>query len=427
MPRPTSSCTDATVATTAPQILCTMRMPPNLDGHGGSQRAMRLLEALLPHGDVHFVLLHRRQDHDCVTTPLDAVRPLAASVTSVQIEGWQGSLSRRLGFIPGKLWDFVKMRSHEAPRLSRRQLRLVAERLPRRRFDLVFAGRLCTAVIVQSLLDAGLITADRRVVDFDDVMSKFRVRQVREDASLTRGRRLAARVDAAVIARAEARVSRAWGAVSVCTDDDAALLRASHGASAVFKVPNVVDRPRLPPRTPDGTFRLLFTGNLGFAPNIDGLRLFLANAWEPLRARVPGLALEVVGIHPADEVRRLCERHGLALHADVPSLEPHYATCDAVIAPILFGSGTRIKILEAMAYGRPVVSTPMGAEGMGLIDGTHLLLGETMDRFADAILRLAEDPRLRESLADAARTFQQAHYTPQAIHRAVSGMVRAAT
>ena len=408
-------------------ILCVMRIPPALDGHGGSQRAWRLVEALRSHGPVHFVLVCRKADKDAASVSLEPLRPLVESVTTIDIPEWEPTNRRQMFSIPriNTGWgDLLRMRSHEAPAISAAGLARIAGRLPVREVDTVFAGRLPSAVIAQSLIDAGHLKARRRVVDFDDIMSRFRERQWRFDGkSLGRQGVLIARIDTVFIRRAEQRIAAAWDGVSVCTSEDAATLRRAYPAAHVVKAPNVIDRPALPPRPDDGTTRLLFVGNLSFYPNIQGLILFVTEALPRIREAVPGVSLAVVGLHPGADVRALCERHGLALHADVPSVAPYYANCDIVLAPILFGSGTRIKILEAMAYGRTVISTALGAEGMDLKDGRHLVIADTMSAFAAATRALAGDRALRLRLAGAARDFVQRTYGVPALIEAVDDLL----
>ena len=400
-----------------------MRMPPDLNGHGGSQRAWHLVEALRPHGDVHFVLVFRDDDRDCMETSLAPLEPLVASVTRINIAGWRATHGRQLRIFNAGLWELFRMRSPEAPLLSGEELRAIAAQLPVLRPDVIFAGRLCCAVILQSLAARGLLSSPLRLVDFDDLMSKFRTRQVRSAGS-TYGpqRRALAHLDARIIAGQESAIARSWDAVSVCTEEDARSLR-DLDARRVLRIPNIMHRDRLPPRTPDGRFRILFIGNLGFVANIAGLRAFIEDSWPLLRAAVPEAELAVVGMNPTSEVIELTSRHHVALHANVPSVEPFYAACDATITPILFGSGTRIKILESMAYGRPMVSTSVGAEGMGLEHGRHLLLADDMAGFADSLARLARDPVLRQRIAAEARAFQQAQYGPKAIASAVDEMI----
>ena len=401
-----------------------MRMPPDPNGHGGSQRMWHLVEALRPHGLLHFVLIFRDVDRDCKTASLAKLEPLVASVTRINIPGWNPNRRKLLGVLHPDFANIFRMRSQEAPVLSRRQLSEVASRLPIRRPDMVFAGRLCSAVVVQALIDRGLLSAPLRLVDYDDVMSKYRRRQIRNEGRIMRRQwRALAPLDVRFIARAERRIARSWHGVSVCTDEDVASLRESNPGTSVVKIPNVLDRELLRLRQRDGSFRVLFVGNLGFGPNVSGLKTFIDQAWPRLLEAVPETTLTIVGFNPPPDLTALAERHGFAMHANAASLRPFYEQCDVVIVPILFGSGTRIKILEAMAYGRPVVSTPMGAEGMGLEGGQQLLLADTMDEFAGALVSLARNPDLAERLVENARSYQQLNYRPAAINAAVATMI----
>jgi PST family polysaccharide transporter len=407
-------------------ILCVMRMPPALGGHGGSQRAWHLVEALRPHGRIHFVLVYRDVDRDCVDTLLDDLASRVDSITRINIPGWNPRRAKLFGLFHPDFFNLARMRSQEAPRLSRRQLQAIAAKLPVRTPDIVFAGRLCSACIMQSLIDAGLLSAPLRVVDFDDIMSKFRLRQISaEGASMGRQWRALAPLDAQLIARAEQRIAQNWHAVSVCTDEDVAILQEEHPDTPIVKVPNVLERDALPLRAADGRTNLLFVGNLGFGPNVSGLQTFIEQAWPRVQQAVPDTKLTIVGLNPTADFIAFAAQHGLAVHANAPSLRPYYEQADIIIVPILFGSGTRIKILEAMAYGRPVVSTTIGAEGMSLEHRQHLMLAGNMAEFADHIIELARNPQAAQHMADRARAYQQAHYRPAAIHAAVGSLIAA--
>ena len=401
-----------------------MRMPPDLDGHGGSQRAWHLVEALRPHGNVHFVLIYRDVDGDCINTSLGPLESRVESVTRINIAGWLPIEGKQFGFLHADFMNLYKMRSGEAPRLSRAELRLIADQLPIRNPDIIFAGRLCSAVILQDLIRDKLISASELLVDFDDIMSKFRWLQAHTMGPVWgRQFKLAAQIDSQVIAIAERRIARTWHAVSVCTDDDLATLRATNRGSVIVKIPNIVTRPYLSPRPPDDSFRVLFVGNLSFPPNSDGLRHFIDQAWPALARAVPHAHLTIVGLRPPQDIVDLAGKLGFSLHANVPSLLPYYEQCDVVIAPILFGSGTRIKILEALAFGRAIVSTSLGSEGIGLQHGENVLLADTMTDFAAALASLAGDPAKRQTIADQGRAFQQQHYTPTSINTAVNEML----
>lgn len=409
-------------------ILCMMRIPPAADGHGGSQRAWALVKALASIAPVHFVLLSRRCDVDARTVSLEPLKAIAETITSIDVPEWQPLERTALDWLSPRAADWanlLKSRCQEAPRLSAGALLDIAGQLPVRSAKVLFAGRVPTATIADQLIRQGLLQVDAKAVDLDDIMSRFRLRQVRtESARMGRHWTFLHKLDARLIEQAERRVCLNWDAVSVCSDDDVAALRVAYPRARVMKVPNVIDRSLLPPRAPDGVTRVLFVGNLGFAANVSGLETFVAQAWPRIRARRPDARLVIVGMNPMNVVQRIAEAEDVELHANVPDLEPYYRDSDMVIAPILFGGGTRIKILEAMAYGRPVVATSVGAEGLAITPGVHALVADRMEDFAAAVVRLAEEPQTREGLVAKASRLQRESYGPEELARAVREMVR---
>ncbi|WP_242154716.1 glycosyltransferase [Sphingomonas sp. BAUL-RG-20F-R05-02] len=403
-----------------PQILCVMVLPPNPEGHGGSQRAWRLVEALQPYGDIHFVLIHDAEASVAIQTPLEPLSPFVASITRIKIDEWHGRKRKLLKVFHPKIADFAKFGSFSAPHFSNRILKNIACQLKVRDVDLVFAGRITSAAIVQSLINQKLITAKRKVVDFDDVLSKFRKRENEKTGSVQGFQgRLLGKLDTYLISREESNIAQGWNGVSVCSDEDVSALACQFKGLHVVKVPNVVSRDALPVRFADSKFRCLFVGNLGFPPNVHGLMEFMKYAWTESKRAMPELEFDIVGFNPSAEVTALGDKEGVTVHANVPSLKGFYQNCDLVIVPILYGSGTRVKIVEAMAYGRPVLSTNLGAEGLDLENGRQILLVESIDDFPAALKRIRQDRTLARSIADEARTFQEQHFGPPAVAAAM--------
>lgn len=405
-------------------ILFVSRLPANPAGPGGTQRVARLLGAVARRGPVDFVLLYRDGDLDAANDTLDAVRPLVRQCVTHEVAQWAPSWRRwpGLSWRMGQIAEAISLGPVDAPRFSGGSLRAIAALLPARRYDLVFAARLSSAVIVDQLIAAGLLQATRRVVDLDDRLSSFKRRALASDGhDEGRLRRFLQRRDVRGLGRAERRIAQQWSAVSVANADDARQL-ASDAGVPVHTVPNVVDRPLLP-IVERPARRLLFVGHLGYRPNVAGLIAFLDDAWPRVRAALPDVVLDVVGMYPDRGLVERLATAGVRLHANVPAVEPYYRDCDIVIAPILFGSGTRIKILEAMAYGRPVVSTSLGADGLGAVSGRDLLLADTMADFAAAIVRMANDDRLRSALIDQSRALQQRCFTVVAADAAIATML----
>jgi glycosyltransferase involved in cell wall biosynthesis len=242
--------------------------------------------------------------------------------------------------------------------------------------------------------------------------SAWRLLDLDDDERLTLGRlsELHARrggQDHALLAAAEAEKyavhERAWlprfDLLLAASEVHATAVRERHPGLAASVVPNTVEVPetvRRDPRSP--TLRLLFVGNLGYAPNVDAA-LWIADELAPrLRRDGSSVELRVAGSRPLPEVMALAGP-GIEIVADPVDLAPHYAWADLALAPIRAGGGTRIKILEAFAARVPVVATPIGAEGLAVQDDEHLLLADNSNGFATACRRLKEDSRLGERLA----------------------------
>jgi glycosyltransferase involved in cell wall biosynthesis len=180
----------------------------------------------------------------------------------------------------------------------------------------------------------------------------------------------------------------------------------------VVVVPNAVDVERYRPRPgdppPDGR-TLLFFGALDYWPNVDGLLFFLDAIWPRLAASHPAARVRIVGRRPPPA---LLARRGprVEIAGFVEDLRPSLASAAAVVVPLRLGGGTRLKILEAMAMARPVVSTVRGAEGIDAAPGRELLLADDPEGFAAALRRLLDDPTLGARLGRAARALVVERY-----------------
>jgi glycosyltransferase involved in cell wall biosynthesis len=188
----------------------------------------------------------------------------------------------------------------------------------------------------------------------------------------------------------------------------------------VMVIPNTYPRPRRPAGNPaaDGPPVVLFQGSLGYPPNIDGAK-WLAVAVAPrIRATVPAAEVRLVG-RPATNVARLHQPGVLTVVGEVPSMEEELARASVAVVPVRYGGGTRVKILESFAHRVPVVSTTLGAEGLDVEDGVHLLLADDPEEFAAATVRLLHDPGLRVRLTEAAETFYLDRYDGRVADEAV--------
>jgi glycosyltransferase involved in cell wall biosynthesis len=214
------------------------------------------------------------------------------------------------------------------------------------------------------------------------------------------------------LARSE--VDRAIGRVSqafACSEDDAAEIeRRWEVPSAV--VPNGADVERLASISDEGITpgRLLFAGTMSYQPNADAARWLGEEIFPAVRERRPDATLSIVGRDPPASVRALASKPGVDVPGRVADLEPWLAGAEVVLAPMLSGSGTKLKVIEAMAAGRPVVATAIGAEGIEATDD-ELRVADGADRFADAVVELLDDPARARRIGAAARALAAARYS----------------
>jgi glycosyltransferase involved in cell wall biosynthesis len=223
--------------------------------------------------------------------------------------------------------------------------------------------------------------------------------------------------------RFERRVLPAADAVAAISAEDAAALQALTGARPVV-VPQVVpftrtERPFAPMP------RLCYVGTLNWHPNVQGLDWFIAEVWPLLRARLPGISLHIAGSglpagrDGAPRVPPAWRVPGVEVLGYVPDLEPLYRSARTMVAPILSGSGVRIKLLEALRAGMPVVTTPQGAAGLPLQDGREAIIAAGPAAFAEGALRLCQDPALGRNLREAGYDYLTRHHSMEAAQAAM--------
>lgn len=167
-----------------------------------------------------------------------------------------------------------------------------------------------------------------------------------------------------------------------------------------------------PPEVPERE-AVVFSGNMEYRPNLIAVRFFRESVWPVLRARYPKLVWRLVGRNPEAVARYIAGDARIECTGPVDDAVKALASARVAVVPLLAGSGTRLKILEAWAAGRAVVSTTLGAEGLPARDGQHLALADGAEAFAAAVIRLLDDPDQRRRLGRAGRALYESDFTTQ--------------
>jgi glycosyltransferase involved in cell wall biosynthesis len=393
------------------RVLWVTEEPPDRALGGGNIRQAHLLLALAGSVSVDLVVAGPLRDQE--------VRAAASAVMEVP---------KRRAFMP--VWPPARRAVQLALAAGARYpLQTYAARPARRALRARIGARLAEYELV-CLEHEGLapllfdLQARRSLLTFHNLQSEV----IRSEVGLAPGRRQRwfRTRELAKACRAERRALDTYDRCVVCSADDAAALRALAGpdpAARIDIVPNGADL---------GTFRevplpeqpvVLFPGTFGYVPNIDAAVWFCSKVWPRVLEAVPRARLILAGRSPAGEVLELAAQPSVEVRPDVPSMVPLFEAARLVVVPLRIGSGTRVKALEALAAGRPVVGTTTGLAGLDLVDGVHARMIDRPAPMAEAIIGLLGDTAQAASMAQAGREHVRASFSWELIGRRFTQLV----
>jgi glycosyltransferase involved in cell wall biosynthesis len=258
-------------------------------------------------------------------------------------------------------------------------------------------------------------------MDLHNVYSTLAGRAALERRGLAR---IYLRREARLLQQMESHAARLSETLLTVSQSDASHFLAL-GGRAVRVVPNAVDcaaYDSLPTGRRSGSPVLLYVGAMSWVPNVSAARYLACEMLPKVRCHFPKVRLRIVGRDPAPEVETLRGLAGVEVTGTVKSMLPHLAEAHILVVPLEAGGGTRLKILEAFAAGLPVVSTPVGCEGLSVKDGEHLLVS-SREQFAENVLTLLADERLGTQLAAKARALVREQYDWAVVSEAVCAAV----
>jgi glycosyltransferase involved in cell wall biosynthesis len=360
---------------------------------GGQHRLAAMLEALSQLGDLAICMLSRHQVDDAARTATLAALPTAHVVEIPRVE----RRSRRMAYLwLSRRWPWWKPWGRLDFPAIQRSMRAT---LGQDRFDVVWSYTTLGAPLLGGWGEAV------RIVDLPELPDVMRRRAAA--VGEPRGRIAALRskymqaIDVHAWRRVLKRACIQASLVTVCSENDREALR---GEGQLMVVPNSHQIPKEPIARPAATRSptLLFPGSMDFYSNSDAADFFARDVWPLVRHSLPDAQLRIVG-KAGPKVLNLSGEKGVVIAGEVERMEDEHARAHVIVVPLRIGSGTRVKILEAWAYGIPVVSTTVGAEGLPASHAQNLLLADSAPALAEACTRLLTDEGLRTQLAEGGR------------------------
>lgn len=268
--------------------------------------------------------------------------------------------------------------------------------------------------------------ADGLRLIFDDHNAEYVLQRRAFETDLQQPRRWPAALYSLIqwlkLRRYERRVCRAADQIIAVSQTDADALLRILPECDVAVVPNGVDldyyQAPIAHQPLEHSPALVFTGKMDFRPNVDAMLWFHAHVWPLIQQRRLDVHLYLVGKSPHPRLAPLVQDPRVTVTGFVPDVRPYIAGAQVYVVPLRIGGGTRLKVLEAMAMGKAMVTTSLGCEGIGLRHGQEALLADTPEAFAQATLTLLADEKRREDLSAQALRFVAARYSwPQIVPR----------
>ncbi len=357
---------------------------------GGHIRSYNILRRLADRHDVTFLSHYGGHKDEIYERQIEHELPGAVPLYA---RSWDfRPLERRVNYLLrlplGVPFAIAKFKSKPAQRL-------IAQWLVERRFDAAICDFLSAAPNFPRVLDIPVVLFQHNV---ETVLWR---RQAQMEAYPPR--RLAFQIEARRMGRYECRAVRRFHHVIAVSEVDRERMSAMTDASRITVIPTGVDLSlyKPDPAAVADPSLVVFVGTMDWQPNMDGVEYFCRDIWPRILARHPEARFRIVGRSPSLPVRRLaCET--VTVTGTVPSVVEHFREAAVVVVPLRIGGGTRLKILEAMAVGKAVVSTSVGAEGLDVHPGHDIILADDPDNFAASVVELIRNTELRRRYESAA-------------------------
>lgn len=398
-------------------ILYVSQMPASPPRFGAQARIHGLMTKLAQQHDLTAVMLV--DDEFDIDECRRAMQSYCREAVLIRNPYGRDGLAKRLL----QLGSLASTRSFERLRVAVPEMQQALDRVLRAsQFDIVnleftFLGH-CDLRQAPPGERAPALVVDSHNIDYDLARQYSRVGSI--------ARRLYAEINWRKLRREELGTYRDADGVYLCSVADQRRLLEEVPSARTTVIPNAADvdfyKPRAEDPQPDGR-TLVFFGLMSYMPNIDGATYFIQDIWPRIAEANPQARCKIIGGSPPPSLLALAGPR-IEFTGFVPDLRPHLAEAAAVVVPLRIGGGTRLKIVEAMAMRKAIVSTTLGAEGIEAVPGRDLLIADEPATFADAVSRLLTEPYLAARIGNSARQLAEARYAWSSAARALENFFR---
>lgn len=362
---------------------------------GGRLRSFHILSELARHHDVTVVTTHApgedpgpQKDNlaackQVISVPFVAPRKDSLAFLLALARSWFSRLPV----------DMYKYRRADIQRQ-------VSDLLDKENFDFCIADFLYAVANVPSKLDIPLIYFSHNV--------EYMIWQRLYENETNLARKAVLALEWRKMRRYESTVCRSCDMTITVSETDRALFETRAADSCIRSIPTGVDIDYFKSAgLKENPMELVFTGSMDWHPNEDAILYFIDEVLPLIRQQLPAVGLSVVGRNPGDRLIAAARRAGVRVTGTVDDIRPYVERAAVYIVPLRIGGGTRLKIFEALSMARAVVSTSVGAEGLPLEEGIHIVRADTAGAFAESVVELLKDRQRRQRLGNAGRQLMQ--------------------